>query len=81
MCDKQGRIQDEDWWGGGGGMGVGGGVDLIKLPKFMFSDRRAWVNSVDPDQTLLNVASNQRLHCVPLTQQFHTHSNGLEERL
>ena len=41
------------------------GVDLIKLTYFKYS---AWTNSVDTDQTLHNAASDQSLHCLPLTQ-------------
>ena len=33
-------------------------------------DRHAWVNSVDPDKTLQNVASDQCLHRFPLVQQI-----------
>ena len=48
----------------------------------MYSDKQARANSVDPDQTPQNAASNQGLHCLPLIQQFYTHSqvlNGLVE--
>ena len=30
--------------------------------------------TVDPDQTSQNAASDQGLYCLPLTQQFYTHS-------
>ena len=54
--------------------GVGFGVDLIKLPSFTYSERKAWANSVDPDQTPQNTASDQGRHCLPLIQQFrHVH--------
>ena len=33
-------------------------------------DINARTNSVDPDQTPHNAASDQGLHCFPLTQQF-----------
>ena len=36
-------------------------------PKYW--DRQAWTNSVDPDQTPQNAASDQGLHCLPLVQQ------------
>ena len=56
------RIQDDFW---------GGGVDLmIKLPYSI--KRQAWANSIDPDQTPQNAASDQGLHCKPLIQQFYT---------
>ena len=35
-----------------------------------FRDRQAWENSAEPDQTPLNVASDQGLHCLPLMQQY-----------
>ena len=34
-----------------------------------YSDRQAWANSVDPDQTSQNVASDQRLHCLSVIKQ------------
>ena len=34
-----------------------------------FSDRYAWANSADPDQTALEEQSDQGLHCLP----FHLH--------
>ena len=48
----------------------GGGFDLNILPYFTYSDRQAWANSVDPDQTPQNAASDQGLHCLPLTRQL-----------
>ena len=36
--------------------------------------RIAWANSVEPDQTPQNAASDQVLRCLPHTQQFYTHS-------
>ena len=39
-----------------------------------YSVRQAWANSVDPDQTPQNAASDQGLHCLPLIQHFYTHS-------
>ena len=38
-------------------------------------DRQAWANSADPDQMLQN-ASDQGLHCLPLTQQYLDSSTG-----
>ena len=37
-------------------------------PKYL--DRHAWANNVDPDHMPQNMASDQRLHCLPLIQQF-----------
>ena len=34
------------------------------------SNQHAWANSLDPDQTPQNAASDQGLHCLPLIQQF-----------
>ena len=52
-------------------------IDLIILPELLFySDGQARANSVDPDQTPQNAASDQGLHCWPLTQQFYTHSGS-----
>ena len=39
----------------------------------MHSDRQAKANSVDADQTPLNAASDQGLHCWYIIQQFLTH--------
>ena len=36
-------------------------------------DKQAFVNSVDPDLTLQNVASDQGLHCLPYIQQYFSH--------
>ena len=38
----------------------------------MYSDRQAWANSIDPDETPQNAASHLGLHCLPLMQQFLT---------
>ena len=35
-----------------------------------YSDRQAWANSTDPDQTLQNVASDQGEHWLPLVKHF-----------
>ena len=35
-----------------------------------YFDRQAWANSVDPDQTPQNAASDQGLRCLSLNQQF-----------
>ena len=40
----------------------------------MFSDRQAWDNSVDPDETLQNIESYQGLHCLSLQQVLDTTS-------
>ena len=37
-----------------------------------YGHRYACANSVDPDQTPQNAASDQGLHCFPLIQQFDT---------
>ena len=50
-------------------------VDLIKLPYLLYVfGQTAWANSLDPDQTPQNAASDQGLHCLPLTQLFYIHS-------
>ena len=36
------------------------------------SDREAWANSADPDQTPQNAASDLDLHCLPLNPQLWT---------
>ena len=55
--------------------GWGGGVDSTTLSYFStYSDIQARANMLDPDQTPQNAASDQGLHCLPLTQQFYTHS-------
>ena len=36
----------------------------------MFSDKHAWANSVDHDETPHNAASHQGLHCLSLIQHF-----------
>ena len=46
-------------------------MDLLKLSYCTCSDRQAWANSVDPDQTPRSAASDQGLHCLPLIQQFY----------
>ena len=40
----------------------------------MYSDRQAWANSENLDQTSQNAASDQSLHCLLLTQQFYKQS-------
>ena len=37
--------------------------------KFIYWNRQAWANRVDPDKMLQNVASDQGLHCLSLIQQ------------
>ena len=40
-----------------------------------YSDRQAWANSVDPDQMPQNVASDQDLHCLPLSHYYFKYIN------
>ena len=42
---------------------------LHNYPIFKYWDKQAWANSVDPDQTPQNKASDLGLHCLPLIQQ------------
>ena len=42
----------------------------------MYSDRQAWANSLDPDETLRNAVSHLGLHCLPLIQQFLDTTSG-----
>ena len=44
----------------------------------MYSDRQAWANSVDPDETPQNAASRQGLHCLLLIQHFLDKTSGSE---
>ena len=44
----------------------------------MYSDRQAWANSIDPDETPQNAASHLDLHCLPLIQQFLDTTSGSE---
>ena len=44
----------------------------------MYSDRQAWANSLDPDETPQNAASHLGLHCLPLIQQFLDTTSGSE---
>ena len=68
------KISDGGGWWGVEGVGVVWGVDFIVLPYYRtystYSERQAKANSVDLDQTPQNAASDQDLHCLPLTQQF-----------
>ena len=43
-----------------------------------YSDRQAWANSVDPDQTPQNAASDQGLHCLKIIQQFFFSDTSVE---
>ena len=45
--------------------------DYDSYPKYWA--RQAFANSVDPDQTPQNAASDQGLHCLPYIQQYVTH--------
>ena len=61
----QGWMQDDFW----------GGLIWSNYHTYStYSDRQAWANIVDPDQMPQNAASDQGLHCLPLSQQFYTHS-------
>ena len=42
----------------------------------MYSDKKVWANSVNPDEMLQNAASHQGLHCLPLFQQFLDKTSG-----
>ena len=44
----------------------------------MYSDRQAWANNLDPDETPQNAASHLGLHCLPLIQQFLDTTLGSE---
>ena len=47
----------------------------LVYPKYW--NRQSWANSVDPDQTPQNAASDQGLHCLPLIQQQLNMISGL----
>ena len=53
--------------------------DLIKLAYLSYSERQVWANIVDRDQMPQYAASDQGLHCLPLIQQFYTHSFMINE--
>ena len=42
----------------------------------MYSDKQAWVNSADPDETPHNAASHQGLHCLLLIQKCLDTTSG-----
>ena len=44
----------------------------------MYSDKQACANSLDSDQTPQNAASDQGLHCLPITDKFYTHSQEIK---
>ena len=44
-----------------------------KMPYFTSVLEQTDLSSVHPDQTPENAASDQGLHCLPLTQQFFAH--------
>ena len=44
----------------------------------MYSDRQAWANSIDPDETPQNAASHLGLHSLTLIQQFLDTTSGSE---
>ena len=45
-----------------------------------YPNRLAWANSIDPDHTAQNVASDQGLHYLTLIQQFFKHMNRYAHR-
>ena len=56
-------------------------VFVNKQEKYYHNDPKYWdthaqANSVDPDQTLQNAASDQGLHCLPLIQHYFKHITG-----
>ena len=53
-----------------------GGVDLIILSYFTYSDRQAWANSIYSDQMPRNAASYQGLHCLLLLANLPTFTGG-----
>ena len=57
---------------------MGGGFDLIKLPYLLYVFEQTSANSIDPNQTPQNAASDQDLHCLPLIQQFYTYSQAVK---
>ena len=44
----------------------------------IYSDRQAWANSLDPDETPQNAASHLGLHCLPLIKQLLDTTSGSE---
>ena len=62
----------------GGSRIISEGFELMKLPYLLYVFRQTLENSVDPDQTLQNAASDYGLHCFPLIQQFYTHSQAVK---
>ena len=55
------------------GVGGGGGVDLIKFAYSTYSERQAWANNVDPDQTPQNAAFDQVYTVYHPPPRPHTH--------
>ena len=49
-------------------------VILIYCNNPKYWDRRAFANSVDPDQMPQNAASDQGLHCLPYMQRYSRHT-------
>ena len=62
---SQGRIQDNFW-----GVSIWSNYRTYST----YSYKQAWTYRVEPDQTPQNVASDQVLYCLPLTQQFILHT-------
>ena len=56
-----------------GRLDISEGLDLIKLPYFLYVFGKTDHSSVDPDQTPQNAVSDQDLHHLSLIQQFYTH--------
>ena len=48
------------------GLGTMTTTTLIKFSCFMYKERPAWANSLNPDQTPQSAASDQGLNCLPL---------------
>ena len=51
-------------------------IGVTNCRGFVLLDTQACANSVDPDRTPQNVASDQGLHYLPLIQQFLDSWNG-----
>ena len=53
----------------------------INIPYlFYISERKAWANSIDPDQMPQNAVSDWDLHNLPFIQRHYTHMK-LEKRI
>ena len=58
------RISED--WGGGGGRGSFYHTSITRTYS-KYSGRQVCANCLDPNQTPQNAASDQGLHCLPLT--------------